>query len=217
MPRHTFRSPSTGRSSLFFSSGIAATAIAQGNGDRYVGPSFATRAPVIAQNGMAATMQPLASQIAIDVLKKGGTAMDAAIAANAALGLDGAGLLRHRRRPVRHRLGSEDQEALRLQRLRPLAARTLLRRHAAQARRPRLRSGIRLALRDRAGHGRCLVRAARPLRQTADGRSARAGDRLCARRLSGHAVHLGAVAREHGRRCRARPTSKSSRTRRRPI
>ena len=36
---------------------------------------------------MAATMQPLASQIAIDVLKKGGTAMDAAIAANAALGL----------------------------------------------------------------------------------------------------------------------------------
>jgi gamma-glutamyltranspeptidase/glutathione hydrolase len=36
---------------------------------------------------MAATMQPLASQIAIDILKKGGSAMDAAIAANAALGL----------------------------------------------------------------------------------------------------------------------------------
>ena len=60
---------------------------AAGNGDRYVGAPFATRAPVIAQHGMAATMQPLASQIAIDVLKKGGTAMDAAIAANAALGL----------------------------------------------------------------------------------------------------------------------------------
>ena len=60
---------------------------AAGNGDRYVGASFATRAPVIAQHGMAATMQPLASQIAIDILKKGGTAVDAAIAANAALGL----------------------------------------------------------------------------------------------------------------------------------
>ncbi len=60
---------------------------AAGNGDRYVGAPFATRAPVIAQHGMAATMQPLASQIALDVLKKGGTAVDAAIAANAALGL----------------------------------------------------------------------------------------------------------------------------------
>ncbi len=65
----------------------ANTSSAAGNGDRYVGAPFATRAPVIAQHGMAATMQPLASQIALDVLKKGGTAVDAAIAANAALGL----------------------------------------------------------------------------------------------------------------------------------
>jgi gamma-glutamyltranspeptidase/glutathione hydrolase len=65
----------------------AVQSFAAGNGDRYVGAPFATRAPVIAQHGMAATMQPLASQIAIDVLKKGGTAVDAAIAANAALGL----------------------------------------------------------------------------------------------------------------------------------
>jgi gamma-glutamyltranspeptidase/glutathione hydrolase len=36
---------------------------------------------------MAATAQPLASQIAIDILKQGGTAVDAAIAVNAALGL----------------------------------------------------------------------------------------------------------------------------------
>jgi gamma-glutamyltranspeptidase/glutathione hydrolase len=36
---------------------------------------------------MACTEQPLASQIAIDVLKKGGSAVDAAIAANAAIGL----------------------------------------------------------------------------------------------------------------------------------
>jgi len=63
------------------------TSFAAGNGDRYVGAPFATRAPAIAQHGMAATMQPLASQIALDILKKGGTAVDAAIAANAALGL----------------------------------------------------------------------------------------------------------------------------------
>jgi gamma-glutamyltranspeptidase/glutathione hydrolase len=36
---------------------------------------------------MAATTQPLATQIAIDILKRGGTAVDAAIATNAALGL----------------------------------------------------------------------------------------------------------------------------------
>ncbi len=60
---------------------------APGGGDRYTGLAFATRAPVIAQHGMAATAQPLATQIAIDVLKRGGSAVDAAIAANAALGL----------------------------------------------------------------------------------------------------------------------------------
>ncbi len=56
-------------------------------GDRLVGQPFATRAPVMGRHGMAATAQPLASQIAIDILKAGGTAVDAAIAANAALGL----------------------------------------------------------------------------------------------------------------------------------
>ena len=49
-------------------------------------PQFA-RSPVFASHGMAATAQPLASQIAIDVLKGGGSAVDAAIAANAALGV----------------------------------------------------------------------------------------------------------------------------------
>ncbi len=60
---------------------------APGGGDRYTGEPFATRAPVVAMHGMAATAQPLATMIAIDILKKGGSAVDAAIAANAALGL----------------------------------------------------------------------------------------------------------------------------------
>ena len=57
-----------------------------GAGGRPVGADW-SRSPVIAQHGMAATAQPLATQIALDVLKDGGSAVDAAIAANAALGL----------------------------------------------------------------------------------------------------------------------------------
>jgi gamma-glutamyltranspeptidase/glutathione hydrolase len=66
---------------------LALAAIPAVAADRVTGKSFATRSEVIAPHAMAATSHPLATQIALGIMKDGGTAIDAAIAANAALGL----------------------------------------------------------------------------------------------------------------------------------
>ena len=55
-------------------------------GDRPSGASFASRSPALGLNGAAGTAHPLATQTAIEMLKRGGSAVDAAVAANAVLG-----------------------------------------------------------------------------------------------------------------------------------
>ena len=59
---------------------------------------------VMTTRGIVATEHPLASQIGAMILAQGGNAIDAAVAANAALGVCRPDGQRHRRRPVRHRL-----------------------------------------------------------------------------------------------------------------
>src|SRR5467141_3781319 len=55
--------------------------------DRITGKNFATRSEVLATHGLVCTSVPAATEVGVEILKRGGSAVDAAIAANATLGL----------------------------------------------------------------------------------------------------------------------------------
>ena len=67
--------------------GLSVIANTTAAADRITGHHFATRSEAMAPNAMAATSQPLATQVALDIMQQGGNAIDAAIAANSVLGL----------------------------------------------------------------------------------------------------------------------------------
>ena len=144
------------------------------------------RSMVITRRGIAATSQTLASQAAAQVLARGGTAMDAAIAANAALARGRADDERHGRRSVRD-----------------LSRRAVGQTHGHQRQRSRAEGSVdgRLEegwtlqhaagwnpLGDRAGMRGRVGETAPAFRQAGVEQPVSAGDLLCSRRLPGYRV-----------------------------
>ena len=151
--------------------------------DRITGKPFATRSEVYAPHAIAATSHPLATQIALDVMKSGGSAVDAAIAANAALGL---------MEPTGNGVGGDLFAIVWDPKTKKLYG------YNGSGRSPKsltLAEFQRRGLQDIPphgplpvsvpGYGRRMVRAARPLRPQADQGRPRARDPLRARRPSG--------------------------------
>jgi gamma-glutamyltranspeptidase/glutathione hydrolase len=79
--------PALAASSCCASLGSAPSALDNCGGSRPVGAPFATRSPVLSRRGQVASAHPLASDAGLDMLKRGGSAVDAAIATNLVLGV----------------------------------------------------------------------------------------------------------------------------------